>query len=162
MLDIILHSNFVGRCPAENYYFVGRCPAKIYYFVRYCPAENRYFVGRCPAKNYYFVGRCPAENYYFVGYGNLSLSLSPPPVERFTVLLQFMCSSEVVDIPFSEFQDSIKAAVGYGFCLLTQLLQDKNSNVCARAKFCISNISDISLRVSRVVLYNKEKVYPLW
>ena len=78
-----------------------------------------------------------------------SLSLSPflPPVERFSVLLQFMCSSEVVDIPFSEFQDSIQAAIGYGFCLLTQLLQDKNSNVCARAKFCISNISDISLKV---------------
>ena len=84
------------------------------------------------------------------------------------MLLQFMCSSEVVDIPFSEFQDSIKAAVGYGFCLLTQLLQDKNSIVCARAKFCISNISDISLRVSGAVLYimyiysyNGEKVYPL-
>ena len=84
---------------------------------------------------------------------SLSLSLLLPPslpsVERFTVLLQFMCSREVVDIPFPEFQDGIKAAVSYGFCLLTQLLQDKNSNVCARAKFCISNISDTSLKVQR-------------
>ena len=71
----------------------------------------------------------------------------PPLVEKFTVLLQFMCSKEVVDLPFSEFQDTIKAALAYGFCLLTQLLQDKNSTVCARARFCISNISDISLKV---------------
>ena len=68
-------------------------------------------------------------------------------VEKITVILQFMRSKDVMELTFHQFHPSVQATLAYGFSLLTQLIQDKNSNVCVRAKYCVSSISGSSLEV---------------
>lgn len=63
-------------------------------------------------------------------------------------ILQFMLSSEVVGMDHQSFHKSLKTALAHGFCLLTRLLQDKNSNVCTRAHYCITSIKESSVEVS--------------
>ncbi len=41
----------------------------------------------------------------------------------------------------------VQASLAHGFCLLVQLLVDKNSSVCARAKYLIASINEPSLDV---------------
>ena len=58
-----------------------------------------------------------------------------------------MLSSEVVGLEYQYFHQSVKEALAHCFCLLTQLLQDKNSSVCSRARYCITSIKESSLEV---------------
>ena len=69
-------------------------------------------------------------------------------VEKFTLILQFMLDSEVVGVEHQSFHHTLKVSLAHGFCLLTQLIQDKNSSVCSRVRYCITSIKESSLEVS--------------
>ena len=73
------------------------------------------------------------------------------PAEKLTSILQFMLSCEVVGLEHGSFHKSLKMSLAHGFCLLVRLLQDKNSNVCARSRYCITSIKESALEVCCIV-----------
>ena len=63
------------------------------------------------------------------------------------MVVQFMRKTEFTDMDVLKVHPKVQASLAHGFCLLVQLLVDKNSNVCARAKYLIPTIKESSLEV---------------
>ena len=61
-----------------------------------------------------------------------------------------MLSTEVVGVSYHDFHPKLKLTLAHSFCLLTHLLQDRNSNVCTRARYCLTTIKETSLEVRGV------------
>lgn len=73
-------------------------------------------------------------------------------VENLTTMIQFLKKSDAGESDYRTFNPKVQSSLAYGFCLLVQLLMDKNSNVCARAKYLISSIKESSLEVCKKAL----------
>lgn len=71
--------------------------------------------------------------------------------EIFTTIVQFMTSCDG-EIDYVKFHINVQSSLAHGFCLLVQLLIDKNSSVCARAKYLILSIKESSLEVCKKYL----------
>lgn len=68
-------------------------------------------------------------------------------MEKLTLLLQFMDSREVMRMEPQLFHPATQLSIAHGFCLLVHLLQDKNSNVCARTQYCITGLKNSAVEV---------------
>ena len=74
------------------------------------------------------------------------------------MVVQFMRKTGFTDMDVLKVHPKVQASLAHGFCLLVQLLVDKNSNVCARAKYLIPTIKESSLEVTQSIALLK---YPL-
>ncbi len=62
------------------------------------------------------------------------------------MILQFMRIPGSIDTEF--FSVEVQASLAHGFCLFVKMLVDKNSSVCAHAKYLLTTIKESSLEVS--------------
>lgn len=82
--------------------------------------------------------------------------------EMFTMIVQFMRRPGSSDTDVLSVHSKVQGTIAHGFCLLVQLLVDKNSNVCSRAKYLISTIKESSLEAMKFYLKNFFYEYPTY
>ncbi len=80
-------------------------------------------------------------------YSLFDLCPRPSAAGALTMMIQFMRKPGSTETDFLNLHSKVQASLAHGFCLLVQLLVDKNSSVCARAKYLIASINESSLDV---------------